>query len=388
MLRHIIKLIWNNKKNNFLLFVEMFVSFIILCAVSSFMYFNLQKIAEPLGFETVDRLSILLDDNYSKDSLLVVDMMTQLDIQLKQEPEIQAVSYTNGPFPFSGNQWSTSSENNGISSQTLTCETTEDYHTTMDISIKEGRWFRKPLTNDEKDEVVVNQAFIDKNLGGKYVLDSFINIGEEKKLVGIVETYKFNGEFVANEPTAIYYVPKTDRTVVSVMLKLQEGTPIAYQEKLSKIITDVTKSSNFVINNLDDKRKENSHDTWVILVALLACSVFLFINVAMGLFGVLWYNINKRRSEISLRKAMGATNIDIIIQFLTETGGLAVLAVGFGLIFAIQVPLFKIINVETQIMYTGIGFSVIFVLGLVIICAFYPAWKGAQIHPATGLKEE
>jgi putative ABC transport system permease protein len=388
MLRHIIKLIWNNKKNNFLLFVEMFVSFIILCAVSSFMYFNLQKIAEPLGFETVDRLSILLDDNYSKDSLLVVDMMTQLDIQLKQEPEIQAVSYTNGPFPFSGNQWSTSSENNGISSQTLTCETTEDYHTTMDISIKEGRWFRKPLTNDEKDEVVVNQAFIDKNLGGKYVLDSFINIGEEKKLVGIVETYKFNGEFVANEPTAIYYVPKTDRTVVSVMLKLQEGTPIAYQEKLSKIITDVTKSSNFVINNLDDKRKENSHDTWVILVALLACSVFLFINVAMGLFGVLWYNINKRRSEISLRKAMGATNIDIITQFLTETGGLAVLAVGFGLIFAIQVPLFKIINVETQIMYTGIGFSVIFVLGLVIICAFYPAWKGAQIHPATGLKEE
>jgi putative ABC transport system permease protein len=329
-----------------------------------------------------------LDDNYSKDSLLVVDMMTQLDIQLKQEPEIQAVSYTNGPFPFSGNQWSTSSENNGISSQTLTCETTEDYHTTMDISIKEGRWFRKPLTNDEKDEVVVNQAFIDKNLGGKYVLDSFINIGEEKKLVGIVETYKFNGEFVANEPTAIYYVPKTDRTVVNVMLKLQEGTPIAYQEKLSKIITDVTKSSNFVINNLDDKRKENSHDTWVILVALLACSVFLFINVAMGLFGVLWYNINKRRSEISLRKAMGATNIDIIIQFLTETGGLAVLAVGFGLIFAIQVPLFKIINVETQIMYTGIGFSVIFVLGLVIICAFYPAWKGAQIHPATGLKEE
>jgi putative ABC transport system permease protein len=388
MLRHIIKLIWNNKKNNFLLFVEMFVSFIILCAVSSFMYFNLQKIAEPLGFETVDRLSILLDDNYSKDSLLVVDMMTQLDIQLKQEPEIQAVSYTNGPFPFSGNQWSTSSENNGISSQTLTCETTEDYHTTMDISIKEGRWFRKPLTNDEKDEVVVNQAFIDKNLGGKYVLDSFINIGEEKKLVGIVETYKFNGEFVANEPTAIYYVPKTDRTVVSVMLKLQEGTPIAYQEKLSKIITDVTKSSNFVINNLDDKRKENSHDTWVILVALLACSVFLFINVAMGLFGVLWYNINKRRSEISLRKAMGATNNDIITQFLTETGGLAVLAVGFGLIFAIQVPLFKIIDVDTQIMYTGIGFSVIFVLGLVIICAFYPAWKGAQIHPATGLKEE
>jgi putative ABC transport system permease protein len=388
MLRHIIKLIWNNKKNNFLLFVEMFVSFIILCAVSSFMYFNLQKIAEPLGFETVDRLSILLDDNYSKDSLVVVDLMTQLDIQLRQEPEIEAVSYTNAPFPFSGNQWSTSDDNNGISYQTLTCETTEDYYKTMGITLKEGRWFNKPLTVGEKPEVVVNQAFIDKNLHGKYALDSIIKAGGEKKLVGIVDTYKFNGEFVANEPTIIYYVPKTDRTVVSVMLKLQEGTPIAYQEKLSKIITDVTKSTNFVINNLDDKRKENSHDTWVILVVLLACSVFLFINVAMGLFGVLWYNINKRRSEISLRKAMGATNFDIITQFLTETGGLAVLAVGFGLIFAIQVPLFKIINVETQIMYTGIGFSVIFVLGLVIICAFYPAWKGAQIHPATGLKEE
>ena len=85
---------------------------------------------------------------------------------------------------------------------------------------------------------------------------------------------------------------------------------------------------------------------------------------------------------------MGATNINIITQFLTEIGGLALLAVIFGLIFAIQVPLFKIIDVDSQIMYTGIGFSVIFVLGLVLVCAFYPAWKGAQIHPATGLKEE
>jgi putative ABC transport system permease protein len=366
----------------------MFISFIILCAVSSFMYFNLQKIAEPLGFETIDRLSILLDDNYSKDSLVVVDLMTQLDIQLRQEPEIEDVSYTNGPFPFSGNQWSTGDDNNGISYQTLTCETTENYYKTMGITLKEGRWFNKPLSADEKKEVVINQAFIDKNLGGKYTLDSIIHVAGEKKLVGIVETYKYNGEFVENLPTAISYVPKTDRTVVCAILKMKEGTPVAYQEKLNKIITDVTKSTNFVINNLDDKRKENSHDTWVILIALLACSVFLFINVAMGLFGVLWYNINKRRSEISLRKAMGATNFDIIMQFLTETGGLAVLAVVFGLIFAIQVPLFKIIDVDSQIMYTGIGFSVIFVLSLVIICAFYPAWKGAQIHPATGLKEE
>lgn len=388
MLRHIIKLIWNNKKNNFLLFVEMFVSFIILCAVSSFMYFNLQKISQPLGFKTTDRLSILLDDLYSKDSLLVADMMTQLDIQLSQEPEIEAVSYTNGPFPFSGNQWTTSTENNGIPNHTLTCETTEDYNSTMGISLKEGRWFRKPLTNEDKDEVVVNQAFIDKNLGGKYTLDSFINIGEEKKLVGIVETYKYNGEFVPNDPTVISYIPKTDRNIMNVVLKMKPGTSIAFQEKLIKIIADVTKSTSFVINNLDDERKKSSHDTWVILSVLLACSVFLFINVAMGLFGVLWYNINKRRSEISLRKAMGATNTNIITQFLTEIGGLALLAVIFGLIFAIQVPLFKIIDVDSQIMYTGIGFSVIFVLGLVLVCAFYPAWKGAQIHPATGLKEE
>jgi putative ABC transport system permease protein len=47
-------------------------------------------------------------------------------------------------------------------------------------------------------------------------------------------------------------------------------------------------------------------------------SSFLLINVALGLFGILNVSIAKRRSEIGLRRALGATGRGISRQFVGE----------------------------------------------------------------------
>jgi len=67
------------------------------------------------------------------------------------------------------------------------------------------------------------------------------------------------------------------------------------------------KDSNVEIEHLTNKRKDANYFTLVPMIVLLIVGGFLVINVALGLFGVLWYNINKRRGEIGLRRAVGAT---------------------------------------------------------------------------------
>jgi putative ABC transport system permease protein len=61
--------------------------------------------------------------------------------------------------------------------------------------------------------------------------------------------------------------------------------------------------------------------------------------VALGIFGVLWYNINKRRGEIGLRRAVGATGNDISKQLVGEAFVLCTMSLILGLFFVVQFPL-------------------------------------------------
>ena len=50
MLKHLFKLIWNKKKQNFLLMTEIFFSFLIMFAVFTLAVYNYQNYRRPMGF--------------------------------------------------------------------------------------------------------------------------------------------------------------------------------------------------------------------------------------------------------------------------------------------------------------------------------------------------
>jgi putative ABC transport system permease protein len=115
---------------------------------------------------------------------------------------------------------------------------------------------------------------------------------------------------------------------------------------------------------------------------------FLIANVALGLFGVLWYNINKRRGEIGLRRAVGATGTAISMQLVAEALVLSSLSLILGSFFAIQFPLLNVFDLPSGVYLSAIALSVIFLYLLVIICALYPGKQAAGIYPAVALHEE
>jgi putative ABC transport system permease protein len=108
------------------------------------------------------------------------------------------------------------------------------------------------------------------------------------------------------------------------------------------------------------------------LIILSIVAAFLIINVALGIFGVLWYNINKRRGEIGLRRAVGAPGSSVSAQLVSEAMILATLSLIIGAFFAVQFPLLNVFDLPASVYLIAMLLAVIFIYLLVLVCSLYP----------------
>lgn len=148
------------------------------------------------------------------------------------------------------------------------------------------------------------------------------------------------------------------------------------------------RDGNIEIQHLTDMRYERNRMMRVPFIIFIIIATFLIINVALGIFGVLWYNINKRKGEIGLRRAVGASGWAISWQLVAEAVLLATLSLILGSFFAIQFPLMKTFNLPAENYITAFIFSILFIYGLVILCSLYPGKQAAAIYPAEALHED
>jgi len=391
MLLQILKIVWKHRGQNALLLLEIFISFLILAGAFAYIIFNFNMFTSPLGFQTQDKLMILFSDSYTEtDSAVYEQKIKALEADLRNRPEVESISFGNSVYPFSWNSWQSVSEQDNVKIEFNTASMDERFAETMGLEVAEGRWLSKPVAANAMEEVVVNRLFLAKNFGGRNLIDSVVNLNGDKRIAGIIEHYKYNGEFTAEVPIVISYQnPYNQQYANCLYVKLKQNTPVVFEEQLSKLIYENTGIKDFIIRNLNADRAESSRPTWINLYSITALTIFLIINVAMGLFGVLWYNINKRRSEISLRKALGATGLSIMLQLTAEMVSLAVVALFIGCLIFWQIAWYELINfAEKTILYQGMAYAAIFVVLLVLLCSAYPAWRAARLNPIAGLRDE
>src|SRR5689334_21848071 len=111
MFKHLFKLIWNKKKQNFLLISEMLISFLVIFAVFTLLVFYYQNYKKPMGFDYenvwVANYNNSLETNNADSLSLFYETLRKT---LKSMPEIKEVSFTSDNVPFSNN-----TSQNGIS---------------------------------------------------------------------------------------------------------------------------------------------------------------------------------------------------------------------------------------------------------------------------------
>ena len=125
-------------------------------------------------------------------------------------------------------------------------------------------------------------------------------------------------------------------------------------------------------------------------VVLGAIASISLIVGGIGIMNIMLASVLERTREIGVRRAMGATQKDILFQFLSEAviisvaGGLAGIIVGGLLSFGIE----RFADIRTLVSYISIvvAFGVSFTVGLVF--GIVPAWRAAKADPVVSLRYE
>lgn len=394
MFRHLFALIWNKKKQNLLLISEILVSFLVIFGVFSLMAYYYQNYKKPMGFDYenvwVVNYSNPLQTNRADSLQLFYETVRQT---LKAIPQIREVSYTSGNFPFSNTTNATGLSYNGAIFSTVNNFTVDDqYKEVMNVKLLEGRWFNKLDAAGKDRTIIINRTLKEEMFGKAEALGKYIGDWENKnkmKVIGITEDVKIKGDYTT---TGHAIFTRADTTAFhwlgNMLIKVSPDAGAAFESRLYKVLAGSMKNANIEIEHLTNKRRSKNNAFLIPLIVISIVAGFLIFNVALGLFGVLWYNINRRRSEIGLRRAVGASSRSISGQLVSETLILATLSLLTGAFFAVQFPLLRVGNIPASVYLTALFFSILFIYLLVLVCALYPGSQAAAIRPAVALHEE
>ena len=125
------------------------------------------------------------------------------------------------------------------------------------------------------------------------------------------------------------------------------------------------------------------------LVMIVLASVALMVG-GIGVMAVMMVSVTARTREIGVRKALGATRTDILLQFLIEaatlTGIGGVIGVLVGLLAGRGVTTLMSIKADVPIGLTAIALAVSIGIGLVF--GVVPARRAARLDPIEALRYE
>jgi putative ABC transport system permease protein len=110
----------------------------------------------------------------------------------------------------------------------------------------------------------------------------------------------------------------------------------------------------------------------------------------IGIMNIMLASVTERTREIGIRRAIGATRKQIIVQFLIETIVLSTIGGIVGLGIGIFIPLIitLLAGMPTVITPISIVLPLVISVGIGIVFGLYPAARAAEVDPIIALRHE
>jgi putative ABC transport system permease protein len=150
-----------------------------------------------------------------------------------------------------------------------------------------------------------------------------------------------------------------------------------------------TEPDNFWISTAEQMVEEfHSVTAMVALVMIVLSSIGLLVG-GIGVMNIMLVSVTERTREIGIRKAIGATRFDIVLQFLTEAatltfiGGLLGMAFGWTISVIARV-VFPSLTTQVPLWAALLGVGVSVAVGLFF--GIWPAGKAARLDPVVALR--
>jgi putative ABC transport system permease protein len=395
MIRHLFTLMWNRKRANSLLVLEIVLAFVVLFAVGSNAVYLWSNYRAPLGFDYQHVWQVQCDPGGQPQHEQFATFQ-QVERQLRATPGVLAVARSSGNVPYSTNM-NSGNITIGTGADRRECPSADylsmgpELPALMHLALREGRWFDARDEASNHRPVIVTESL--RNIlfrPGEPVLGRVLTDPKNSQIVGVSGPYRIDGELREPRPGIFQYVGPQDTTAAlnTLLVRVLPGAGAVLEKKISDDIRAASPTWSSTIAPLTEMRRGQFKQQLALPVLEAVVCLFLLVNVALGLFGVLWLNINQRRAELGVRRALGATGAAISAQVLGEILVLTTFGLVLGLLVAAQFPLLGVFNVETGVYLTGMALATVGLYALAAGCALYPSRLAAGIQPAVALREE
>ena len=272
------------------------------------------------------------------------------------------------------------------------------------VALTAGRPFTEEEEYGAANVCILGHDTADKLFGtddplGKEVIAN----GDVFTVIGVLDKFKqlFGGGSNPNDNKAVFPLstfhkihPEIEDTIISVKYDDAKNKSMVTEE-IRMLLRErrrvrVEKDDDFAIFGPDNILSLWSQITGGLVIFMFAVSSVGLLVGGIGVMNIMLVSVTERTREIGVRKAIGATKRNVLVQFTVEAmtlcalGGVIGILLGTVITLAVRYGVKFPASVSTFWMITG--FVVSGMIGLVF--GIYPAWKAATLDPIEALRYE
>ncbi len=273
------------------------------------------------------------------------------------------------------------------------------------LNVPVGRFFSQYEQDQHSDVVILGHDAAEQLFRGEDPLDKEVEInGDEFRVIGVLDKQKtaFGGGKNPQDDSAYFPVgtfqkihPEEKDVWISVKYDDPKNRAAVYDEIEQTLRIQrkerFNQADNFAIFAPDTiTRLWNQLTGGIFIFMIGVASVGLMVG-GVGVMNIMLVSVTERTREIGVRKAIGATKRNIMLQFTIEAitlcavGGVIGVLVGGLLTLIVRLALPNI-PAFVSTFWAILGFSVSCAIGLIF--GIYPAWKAANLDPIDALRYE
>ena len=290
-----------------------------------------------------------------------------------------------------------SSHNASTSFGTSSHEVDIDYFDVLDVTLLAGRKFDRTDVRDGGNAVIVSRSFVDQHLGNGNALgrrfreiqaDTDVDVSHPWfEIVGVVEDMLIFSRGRRHLP-ATYHPIALGSESLSLAARVKGGEPARVAPRIREIAGNVAPGLDLTVTPMGARYRGDGAELRFLLLTVGLITLSVLLLSAAGISAMMSFAVTRRRREIGIRTALGASRRQVIASiFRRSTGQLAV-----GLLLGAGVAVLLDRLTGGAMLEGQMGPLLTFVAGIMLLSGLLatlgPARRALRIQPMEALREE
>jgi putative ABC transport system permease protein len=281
----------------------------------------------------------------------------------------------------------------------------DQYFETLATSVVVGRDFNSDDTSISVKVAIVSKSFAQKYFGAANPLGQRFRLrggrgsqfawsitGGPVEIVGVVKDAKYGS--LREEPSPFVFIPWSQGGVpgplTSFELRVGGGVPTAIISGVKSVIGSVNRDVSIEFKTLASKVDDSISRERLLATLSGFFGGLALLLATIGLYGMMSYNVARRRNEIGIRMALGAEQSSIFRMVLGEVAILIGVGLVIGLVSTLATTRFVasfLYGIKSNDPWMVSLASLVLAL-VAALAGFLPARRASRLDPMAALREE